>query len=47
MLILNFMKSQLGWQTVVMRILHNISRSKGNQTRKFGQLIELHEKDFS
>ena len=36
----NFMTSQPGQQTIVIHILPNISRSKGNQTMKFGQLIE-------
>ena len=39
-LISNFVTSQPGQQTVVIHILPNISRSKGNQTMKFGQLIE-------
>ena len=34
------MTSQPGQQTIVIHILPNISRSKGNQTIKFGQLIE-------
>ena len=34
------MKSKLGYQTIVVHILPNISRSKDNQTMKFGQLIE-------
>ena len=34
------MTSQPGWQTIVIHILPNISRCKGNQTMKFGQLIE-------
>ena len=34
------MTSQLGKQTIAIHILPNISRSKGNQTIKFGQLIE-------
>ena len=34
------MTSQPGIQTIAIRILPNISRSKGNQTMKFGQLIE-------
>ena len=34
------MTSQLGQQTIVIHILLNISRSKGNQTIKFYQLIE-------
>ena len=32
--------SQSGKQTVVIHILPNISRSKGNQIMKFNQLIE-------
>ena len=35
-----YMTSQLGKQTIAMHILPNIFRSKGNQTMKFGQLIE-------
>ena len=34
------MTSQPGEQTIAIRILPNISRSKGNQAMKFGQLIE-------
>ena len=34
------MTSQPGNQTVAIQISCNISRSKGNQTMKFGQLIE-------
>ena len=34
------MTSQAGWQTIVIHILPNVSRSKDNQTMKFGQLIE-------
>ena len=39
-LISKFMTLQSGKQTIAMHILPNISRSKGNQTLKFGQLIE-------
>ena len=39
-LISNFVTSQSGQQTLVIHILSNISRSKDNQTTKFGQLIE-------
>ena len=39
-LIANFMTSQPGYQTIVIHILPNISRSIGNQTMKFGQLLE-------
>ena len=34
------MTSQSGKQTIAIHILPNMSRSKGNQTMKFGQLIE-------
>ena len=34
------MTSQHGKQTIAIHILPNISRSKGNQTIKFRQLIE-------
>ena len=34
------MTSQPGQQTIAIRILPNISRSKGNQAMKLGQLIE-------
>ena len=39
-LISNFMTSQPGKQTIVIHILPNISRSRGNQIMKFDQLIE-------
>ena len=35
------MTSQPGEQTITIHILPNILRTKGNQTTKFGQLIEL------
>ena len=34
------MTSQAGYQTFAIRILPNISITKGNQATKFGQLIE-------
>ena len=34
------MKTQTGELTIAIHILPNISRSKGNQTIKFGQFIE-------
>ena len=37
------MTSQTGLQTITIHILFNISQSEGNQTMKFGQLIE-HDK---
>ena len=46
-LILKFMTSQLGKQTIAIQILPNISRRKGIQTVKFGHLIEHNmRKDF-
>ena len=39
-LISSFMTSQPGKQTIAIHILLNISRSKSNETMKFGQLIE-------
>ena len=47
------MTSQSSYETNAIHILTNISRSKGNQTMKFGQLIEYNmrtiflEKSFS
>ena len=40
------MKSQPGKQTIAIHILCNISRSKGNQTVKFGQLIEYNMRNI-
>ena len=34
------MTSQPGQHTIVIHILPNIERSKGNQTKKYGHLIE-------
>ena len=34
------MTSQPGLETIAIHILPNISQSKGNQTMKFGQLME-------
>ena len=34
------MASEAGKQTITIHILSNISRNRGNQTMKFGQLIE-------
>ena len=45
-LISNFMTSQPGSQTIVVDILPNILRSKGNQTMKFGQLIECNMRNI-
>ena len=40
------MTSQLGLLTIPIHILLNISQSKGNQTMKFGQLMERKETFF-
>ena len=40
------MTSEPGQQTITIHILPNISRSKGNQTMKFGQLIKHNQIDF-
>ena len=40
------MPSQPGLQTVAIHILPNISRSKGNQTMKSGQLIEYNKRNI-
>ena len=37
---LKFMTSKPGKQAIATHTLHNISRNKGNQTMKLGQLIE-------
>ena len=39
------MTSQLGWQTIAMHILPNISRNKGHQTITFGQLIKYDKRN--
>ena len=39
-LISRFMTSQPGQQTSTLHILPNISRSKGNETMKFGLLVD-------
>ena len=36
-----------GSQTMVIRILTNTSRSKGNQARKIGRLIEYNMRNYS
>ena len=40
------MTSQPGLKTIVIHILHNISQSKGNQGKKFGQLIEYDKRNI-
>ena len=37
------MSSQPGLQTIAIHILPNTSQSKGNQSMKFGQLIECNK----
>ena len=45
-LISKFMMSQPGHQTIAIHILSNISRSKGNRTMKFGQLMECNMRNI-
>ena len=40
------MTTQTGKQTIAIRILTNISRSKGNQAIKFGQFIEYNMRNI-
>ena len=40
------MTSQRGYQTIVIQILPNIWRNKGNQARKFGQLMECNTRNI-
>ena len=40
------MISQPGYQAIVMHILPNILRSKGNQTMEFGQSIEYNVRNI-
>ena len=42
----NFMMSQPRKQTIVIHILPNISRSKGSQAMKLGQLIEYNKRSI-
>ena len=46
-LIFKFMMSQPGKQTIATNIFPNITRSNGNQTMKFGQLIEYNTRNIS
>ena len=41
------MMSQPGKQTIATNIFPNITRSNGNQTMKFGQLIEYNTRNIS
>ena len=45
-LLSNFMPSQPWTQTIAIHILPNISRSKGNQTKKIDQLIEYNMRNI-
>ena len=38
--------SQPAYQTIAIHILANISRIRGNQTMKFGQLLECNTRKF-
>ena len=40
------MTSRPGLQTIAIHVLPNISQSKGNQTIKFGQLIEYNKRNI-
>ena len=42
----NFLTSLPGQQPILKHILPNISRSKGNQTIEFGQLIEYNKRNI-
>ena len=45
-LISKFMNTQPGQETTKIHILPNISRSKGNQTMKFGHVIEYDKRNI-
>ena len=45
-LISNFMTAQIGQQIITIHIVPNISRNKGNQAMKFGQLIKYSVKNI-
>ena len=40
------MTSQTGQQIITIYFFHNISRSKGNQGMKFGQLVEYNMRNI-
>ena len=40
------MTSQLGKQTIAIHILTNVSRSKGNHTMEFGQLMKYNMRNI-
>ena len=39
-----FMTSQSGLEIIAIHIFFNISQSKGNQTKKFGKLMEYNKR---
>ena len=43
---LKYFVSYCGLETIAIHILPNISQSKGNQTMKFGQLIEYNKRNI-
>ena len=45
-LISKFMAPQFGSQRSTIHVLPDISRSKGNMTMKFGQLIEYYKRNI-
>ena len=46
-LILKFLTLQAGQEIIIIQILYNTSRSKGNQAMTFGQLIEYNMRNIS
>ena len=40
------MTSQTGYQIITIQMLPNISRCKGNQTRKFGPVIQYNKRNI-
>ena len=46
MLISKFMTSQTGKKIIAIHLLLNISRSKGNQAIKFGQVIDYNARNI-
>ena len=45
-LIVKFLTSQPGWQTIAMHLLPNISRSKDNETMRLSLLIEYNMRNI-
>ena len=46
-LISKFMTLQPGYKRITIRIFSNISRRKGNQAMKFGQLVEYNKNELN